>query len=266
MKTDIRIFSTDEMARFAAEISFRTILTTIKKQKQDRFTMVLSGGSTPKQMLQIFGNEEMYRSGLPWEKVHIFWGDERHVGPDHPESNYKTAAEAMLSKLPIPAGNIHRIKGELPDAAEAAANYEQELRVFFQLADGTPPCFDLVFLGLGNDGHTASLFPGTKALGEEQRWVVSNWIGKLDTERVTMTVPVLNNAEKIIFLVAGEDKAAPLKSVLEGAHEPQQLPAQLIHPRHGRLLWVLDREAARLLAYDQSYFGPLDESFFNRST
>jgi 6-phosphogluconolactonase len=261
----IRIFSSDELARFAAEMSFRTILTAFNKYKQDRFTMVLSGGSTPKKMFQIYGSEEMYRTALPWERIHIFWGDERHVGPDHPESNYKTAAEAMLSKLPMPAGNIHRIRGELPDAAEAAANYEKELRFFFEPSDETPPRFDLIFLGLGSDGHTASLFPGTRALLEKQRWVVSNWVGKLDTVRITMTAEVFNNAEKLVFLVAGEDKAAALKSVLTGAREPQQLPAQLIQPRRGRLLWILDREAASLLPYDQSYMGPLDESFFDRA-
>jgi len=260
MKPTIRIFPTDDLARFAAETTAKTIATNLNKYKRDRFTLVLSGGSTPKQMFQLFGSNEI---GPPifWDKVHFFWGDERHVGPGDPESNYKTAYDAMLSKLPIPAGNIHRIKGEIPDAAEAAADYEEELRDFFQLPAGAFPRFDLVFLGMGNDGHTASLFPGTKALAEERKLVVSNWVGKLDTERITMTAPVINNAAKVVFLVAGEDKAMPLKSVLAGPHEPQQLPAQLIKPQEGLLLWALDSQAARLLPYDQSNFGPLDESF-----
>ncbi|MBO0801241.1 MAG: 6-phosphogluconolactonase, partial [Blastocatellia bacterium] len=245
--------------------TIKAIATSLNKHKRDRFTLVLSGGSTPKQMFQLFGTDEMYQFNPPtfWERVHFFWGDERHVGPEHPDSNYKTAFDLMLSKIPIPAGNIHRIKAENPDAAAAAAEYERELREFFQLPEGAFPRFDLVFLGMGNDGHTASLFPGTRALGEDKRLVVSNWVGKLDTERITMTAPVLNNAEKVFFLVAGEDKAMPLKSVLEGPHEPQQLPAQLIKPERGRLLWLLDSQAARLLPYDQANFGPLDVSFFD---
>jgi 6-phosphogluconolactonase len=264
MKPILRIFPSDALATFAVEITISTIATYLNKYKRDRFTLVLSGGSTPKQMFNLFASEKMNQfPPIFWEKVHFFWGDERHVGPDHPESNYKTAFDLMLSKLPIPAGNIHRIKGEMANAADAAAEYEQELRDFFQLTGETLPRFDLIFLGLGNDGHTASLFPGTRALGEERKLVASNWVGKLDTERITMTAPVINNAEKVVFLVAGDDKAMPLKSVLEGAHEPQQLPAQLIQPRHGRLLWLLDSQAARLLPDDRSNKGPLDVSFFD---
>jgi 6-phosphogluconolactonase len=264
MKPTIRIFPSDALATFAVETTIKTIATCLNKHKRDRFTLVLSGGSTPKQMFHLFASEEIYRNNPPifWEKVHFFWGDERHVGPDHPESNFKTAFDLMLSKLQIPAGNIHRIKGEMANAADAAKEYEQELRDFFQLTGEALPRFDLIFLGLGNDGHTASLFPGTRALGEERKLVVSNWVGKLDTDRITMTAPVINNAEKVVFLVAGEDKAMPLKSVLEGAHEPQQLPAQLIQPQRGRLLWLLDSQAARLLPDDQSNRGPLDVSFF----
>jgi 6-phosphogluconolactonase len=158
--------------------------------------------------------------------------------------------EAMLSKVPVPAANIHRIKSEYADAEQAAQEYEQDVRTFFQLPVGQSPRFDLVFLGLGPDAHTASLFPGTQALQERQRLVVANWVDKFDTDRITMTAPALNNAALIVFLVSGEEKAIPLKAVLKGRYEPSQLPAQLIQPHHGRLLWLVDQAAAHLLQGD----------------
>ena len=212
------------------------------------FTMVLSGGSTPKLLYSLLAEDPQYREAIPWEQSHIFWGDERHVPPDHPESNYRMATEAMLSKVGVPAANIHRIKSEEARAGDAADQYEQELRGFFRLAEGDWPRFDLVLLGLGSDGHTASLFPGTRALSEPRRLVTSNWVGKFYTDRITLTAPVFNQAAQVIFLVAGEDKAAPMKAVLEGPHEPSQLPAQLIDPAPGRLWWLLDGPAARRLA------------------
>jgi 6-phosphogluconolactonase len=188
---------------------------------------------------------------IPWERTHFFWGDERHVPPDHPDSNYRMAYDTMLSKVSIPAANIHRIKSEYPSAEQAAQEYEQTLRAFFQLTAGQYPCFDLVLLGLGPEAHTASLFPGARALYEHQRLVVATWVGKFYTERITMTAPVLNNAARLVFLVSGEEKALPLKAVLEGRNESEQLPAQLIQPRHGRLLWLVDQAAARLLQANQ---------------
>jgi 6-phosphogluconolactonase len=179
--------------------------------------------------------------------MHVFWGDERHVPPDHPDSNYRMANEVLLSQVPIPPANVHRIKSEHPDARQAADDYEQTLQAFFRLAAGQHPRFDLIFLGLGPEGHTASLFPGTQALHETHRLVVSTWVGKFFTDRITLTPPVLNNAAGVVFLVSGEDKALALKAVLEGHDEPEQLPAQLIRPAHGRLLWLVDRAAASLL-------------------
>jgi 6-phosphogluconolactonase len=215
------------------------------------FTVALSGGSTPKGLYGLLATDPTLRAQVPWDKTHVFWGDERHVPPTDADSNYRMASEAMLSKVPIPPAHVHRIKSEHPDARQAAEDYEQTLRAFFHSPEGQLPRFDLVFLGLGPEGHTASLFPGTKALHEEKRLVVSNWVGKFYTHRITMTAPVLNNAACVIFLVSGGDKALPLKAALEGPYEPEQLPAQLIRPEHGRLLWLIDEVAARLLQGDR---------------
>ncbi len=210
-------------------------------------TVVLSGGSTPKSLYALLADDASWRARMPWEKISVFWGDERHVPPEHPESNYRMAYEAMLSKVPLPTANIHRIKSEYANAEQAAQEYEHTLQAFFQLAPDQYPRFDLVLLGLGPEAHTASLFPGTQALHEQQRLVVASWVGKFDTERITMTAPALSNAARIIFLVSGEEKALPLKAVLEGRYEPEQLPAQLIQPRHGQLLWLVDEAAGGLL-------------------
>jgi 6-phosphogluconolactonase len=210
-------------------------------------TVALSGGSTPKGLYGLLADDSTWRGQAPWDNMHVFWGDERHVPPDHPDSNYRMAHEALLSKVPIPPAHVHRIKSEHPDAHQAADDYEQTLQAFFHLAAGQLPRFDLIFLGLGPEAHTASLFPGTKALHDTGRLVVSTWVGKFFTDRITLTPAVLNNAAGVIFLVSGEDKALALKAVLEGPDEPEQLPAQLIRPAHGRLLWLVDRATASLL-------------------
>jgi 6-phosphogluconolactonase len=179
--------------------------------------------------------------------MHFFWGDERHVPPEHVDSNFRMADEALLSVAPIPPPNIHRIHGEAASASDAANEYEDVLREVFELAEGQVPRFDLILLGLGPEGHTASLFPGTRALTENRRLVVSNWVGKLFADRVTLTPAVLNNAACVMFIVSGEDKSTALKAILEGPYEPDQLPAQLINPTDGRLVWLLDRAAAQEL-------------------
>jgi 6-phosphogluconolactonase len=212
-----------------------------------RFTVALSGGSTPRGLYELLATDPAWRDQLPWERMHFFWGDERHVAPDHADSNFRMANDALLSVAPVPAANIHRIYGEAANAAEAASEYEDELRAVFQVAPGELPRFDLILLGLGTEGHTASLFPGTQALTENQCLVVSSWIGKLFADRITLTPPVLNNAACVMFMVSGEDKATALKAILEGPYEPAQLPAQLINPTNGRLVWLLDRAAARSL-------------------
>jgi 6-phosphogluconolactonase len=185
---------------------------------------------------------------VPWGKIAFFFGDERHVPPSDADSNFRMANESMLSKAPVNPELVFRMSGELPDTGTAADLYEQQLNKFFHLTDGQLPRFDLVMLGMGPDGHTASLFPGTKALQEKKRLVVSNWVGKFYTWRITMTAPVLNNAALVMFTAHGDDKSAPLKAVLEGPFEPEQLPSQLIRPANGRLLWLVDKTAARMLS------------------
>ncbi|HTO76742.1 MAG TPA: 6-phosphogluconolactonase [Thermoanaerobaculia bacterium] len=208
--------------------------------------VALSGGSTPRKLYALLASDD-FRGRVRWPRIHFFFGDERHVGPEDAESNYRMAAETMLSRVPVPPENVHRIRAEDPSAEAAARSYEREIEEHFRLAPGQFPRFDLALLGLGTDGHTASLFPGTKGLSETRRRAVSNWIGKLDTERITLTAPTFNAAAEVVFLVCGDDKSAPLKSVLEGAYEPTQLPAQLIRPGAGRLLWLADRAAASRL-------------------
>jgi 6-phosphogluconolactonase len=249
VKPTIRIFpDADQLAHFAARL-FQSRLH-LSNSVQVSFTVALSGGSSPKKMFEILGNDErlkkQVKAGL-WDYVHFFWTDERHVPPDHAESNYKLAYDSTLSPLGIREANIHRIKGELEDASEAARQYEEEILHGSPNSDGQLPKFDLIFLGMGSDGHTASLFPGTKALQEEKRLVVSNWVGKYYTDRITMTAPMLNNASCVVFLVCGQDKALAVKAALEGRYEPQQLPAQLIRPESGKLIWALDSTAASLL-------------------
>ena len=212
------------------------------------FTVALTGGSTPKPVYSLLATDPEFRAQLPWDKMRIYFGDERSVPPDHAESNFRMANETMLSKAPLNPDQIFRIKGEYPDANHAAQEYEQSLRASFKIGPGQLPRFDLVLLGMGNEGHIASLFPGTKATRETNRLVVRNWVGKLFTERITVTFPVLNNAANIIFMVAGADKALALKGVLEGPHEPEQLPAQGIAPKDGKILWLLDSAAGKLLS------------------
>jgi len=212
------------------------------------FNVALAGGSTPKALYSLLVNDPALRSQVPWDKMHLFFGDERHVAPDHPDSNFRMALEAMISKSPLKPEQVTRIKGEYPDAEEAALEYEKALREYFKLKADEYPRFDLVLAGMGNEGHTLSLFPGTKALHPDGRLVVRNWIGKLYTERITLTAPAAKNAALIIFMVTGVDKAPALKAVLEGPFEPDQLPAQLLQPQNGKLLWLVDTAAGSMLA------------------
>jgi 6-phosphogluconolactonase len=201
---------------------------------QGRFTVALSGGSTPWLLY-----EQLVAQPIDWQQVHVFWGDERCVPPDHPDSNYGMAQRALLSRVAIPAHNVHRLKGEL-DPAQAAHQYEMELRAVF----GTLPCFDLILLGMGTDAHTASLFPGTPVLHEQQRWVVAHHVEKLQTDRLTLTPLVINHAANVIFLIAGHDKAAALQSVWHGPRDPDRFPAQIVIPTTGRVIWLVDQAAA----------------------
>lgn len=227
------------LARVAAEEFHRVAEAAV--QDRGRFSVALSGGNTPRAVYSLLASE--YKE-LPWDRIHIFFGDERHVPPDHPDSNFRMASEALLSKVPIPGKNVYRVHSEL-DAETAATEYDRELCDFFRLSDHDWPRFDLILLGIGEDGHTASLFPGSKALTESSRRVVANWVEKFQAFRITLTFPVLNHGAEIIFLVSGAAKANIFNEVLRpGA---KKYPAQSVQPENGRLLWLVDEDAGRLL-------------------
>ncbi len=235
----------DELSQTAASELLRQAKGAV--QAKGLFSLALSGGSTPKSLYALLAEDSSFRAEVPWDNTHFFWGDERHVPPEHPESNYRMAQETLLSKVPVPSENIHRIKAEDPNAQRAAGEYEETLRAFFRLKAGEIPRFDLVLLGMGLDGHTASLFPGTEALREGKRLVVANWVEKLHAHRITMTLPVFNRGAMVLFLVSGEEKAETLRRVLAGRRGKDRFPSQLIRPTHGKLLWLVDRGAGHLL-------------------
>jgi 6-phosphogluconolactonase len=203
-------------------------------------SLVLSGGSTPKAVYELLGAEPL-RSHVAWGKVHVFWGDERCVPPTHPDSNFRMANKALLEKIDIPASNIHRIQAEQHPGA-AAASYEEEMRTFFRLNASAASQFDVTLLGMGEDGHTASLFPNTTILSETKRLVADVFVPKFNAHRISMTFPALNTSRTILFLITGESKAEILRAVLEG--EPNRFPAQRIQPTNGRLVWYVDNAAA----------------------
>jgi 6-phosphogluconolactonase len=233
------------IARRAAEIFVKLAQSAITRNGS--FTVALAGGSTPKLLYSLLATDTDLRAKVPWDKMQLFFGDERHVGPDDAQSNFKMASEHMITKAPLKPEQVHRIKGEYPDPERAAKEYEQDLRAHFHLKDAELPRLDLVLAGMGDEGHTLSLFPGTKALHAQGRTVVRNWVGKLYTERITITAPAANNAEMILFMVAGKEKVLALKGVLEGPYEPEQLPAQLLQPTNGKLLWLVDEAAGSML-------------------
>jgi 6-phosphogluconolactonase len=206
------------------------------------FTVVLSGGSTPRRLYEVVADpDEPFRELVPWPNIHFFWSDERHVRPDHQDSNYRMAYEAMLSHVPVSEHNIHRIHSENADAAAAAQAYEETLK---ELTKAIVPQLDLILLGLGNDGHTASIFPGSEVVHEAKHLVAAPWVEQLKTYRITMTLPLINNAASVLFLVSGLEKAGIVKEVLQG---PKQYPAQEVKPS-GELLWMLDKDAASELS------------------
>jgi len=208
-----------------------------------RFTVALSGGSTPKALYSLLAAEYHH---FDWKHTFLFFGDERHVPPTDAESNYRMVNEALLTKIAIPSDNVFRVHAENPDAAAAAASYEAQLKQFFELDPGEFPRFDLILLGMGPDGHTASLFPGSTALDEQSRLVVANWVTKFNTHRITFTFPVLNHAAEALFMACGADKADMLHQVLESSNYPP-FPSQRVRPSDGQLLWMLDSDAAAKL-------------------
>lgn len=208
-----------------------------------RFAVVLSGGETPRRTYALLARPPR-RNRVPWERVHVFWGDERCVPPADPRSNERLAREVLLDHVPLPAEQIHPLRCAA-DPGQAAARYESLLRDFF---GKEPPRFDLVFLGLGENGHTASLFPHTAVLAEQVRWAAEVYVSEQNLYRVTLTAPFLNRAAALaVFLVAGAGKAEILREVLEGPAAPRRLPAQLIRPAAGEVRWLVEREAARLV-------------------
>jgi 6-phosphogluconolactonase len=242
---EIRTLTTPQEL-FAAAAEEVVSAATDAIAQRGRFTIALSGGSTPKGLFNLLATNAL--TVLPWDRMFFFWGDERHVPPTDPDSNYRMAQETMLSKVPVPPGNVFRMAAENPDAAAAAEDYEKTLRKFFALAPGQFPRFDLILLGMGPDGHTASLFPGTSGLQEKSRLVIANWVEKFKTNRLTFTLPVLNAARCVSFLVSGTDKAPALHAVLEGDAPGEQYPAKLVRPTDGKLIWLVDKAAASALS------------------
>jgi 6-phosphogluconolactonase len=213
-----------------------------------KFTWALSGGSTPRTLYQLLADPAApFLRKMPWDKTHFFFTDERYVPPDHPDSNFRMANEAMLSKVLVPEAGVHRVRTENADVHLAAVDYETQLREVFDLPDGKVPHLDLTLLGLGSDGHTASVFPGSEVLNEGSRLVAAEWVAKMKSYRITLTIPVLNGARFVLFLVSGDSKAAVLRDVLESPADPSRLPAQAVKPVNGELLWLVDEAAAKEL-------------------
>ena len=231
-------------ARIVSEAAARAVAD------HDRFTVALAGGRTPALLYRTLARSAPPSrcAALPWDRVHVFWSDERHVPPSHPDSNFRMATEALLDHVPIPAAHITRIHGENPSAAVAAEGYAGAIREAFGLQDGEFPVFDLMLLGMGADGHTASLFPGDAALSDTRRIVAAPWVAQVRAHRITLTPPVLTRAARIVVLVTGADKAATLKAVLDGPTDIDRYPVQCLRAARHRVAWLLDRAAAGLAA------------------
>jgi 6-phosphogluconolactonase len=206
------------------------------------FTMALSGGTTPRKTYELLGSEP-YSRQINWTLVHIFWGDERSVPPESPDSNYRMAHEILLSKIPVPAVQVHRMLANEPDRDVASQEYVEDMQRVFATDD--IPSFDLIQLGMGPEGHTASLFPHQEALHEERRLVMPVSVPKPPPDRLTFTPPLLNAARNILFLVTGSDKADALHAVLEGPYQPDEYPTQIVRPPNGEVVWMVDTAAAQ---------------------
>ncbi len=238
---DLRIAATPEaLAEAVAQAFLAAAAETLRHQPH--FSAALAGGNTPRAVYARLARPELAHQA-DWAHIHLFWGDERCVPPDHPESNYRMARETLLDHIPLPTANVHRLKAEL-DPPVAAATYTGELRTSF---GDCLPRFDWVLLGLGEDGHTASLFPGTAAVHERERWVLTHWVPKLHQWRLTLTPPVFNNAAQVTFLVSGENKRQILHDVLTGDYQPDLWPAQSVKLSQGQLTWQVDAAAGALL-------------------
>jgi 6-phosphogluconolactonase len=247
----------DALARAAAEHFLEMAQKSVAAKGRAR--IAVSGGSTPKRTFELLASpQEKFLNALPWAQLELFFVDERTVPPTDKDSNYRMTREAMLEKVPLKPEQVVRIEGELPPE-EAAAHYESAIRNQFKLEGAEVPRFDVLQLGMGDDGHTASIFPHTDAIHELGRIVYANHVPQKDTWRITLTWPVINEASEVFFLIGGKDKADPLQRVLQGPYDPETLPSQLIQPKSGRLLFLLDKDAASLLpATDADGVGRLE--------
>ncbi len=246
LQVTYRVYKDPEaLARAAAEHFAERVQQSVAKRSRAR--LAISGGSTPKATFSLLADpNEPYGREIPWDKVELFWVDERTVGPDNPDSNYRMTNEALLSKVALSPEHVHRMEGEL-DPEEAAAKYESLIRREFRLEGAEVPRFDVVWLGMGDDGHTASLFPHTEGVGEHGRIAFANHVPQKDTWRISLSAPVINEGLDVVFLIAGEDKAEPLERVFFGEYDPATTPTQLIQPKSGSLLFLLDEKAAAKL-------------------
>jgi 6-phosphogluconolactonase len=238
------VANTDGLARIVA----RHVLAHARAAvaARGRFSLVLTGGSTPKGLYQRLAADGVLRARFPWPQTAVYWGDERHVPPTHPDSNYRMAHEALLAHVPIAASSVHRIRAEAADAADAAASYEEEVRA--ARAADPDGLFDLVLLGMGADGHIASLFPGSPLLHDAPTLVAAPWVPALETHRLTLTPPALLGARAISLLVTGESKAEAVRDVLEGPLDVVRRPAQCLRGATARVTWFIDAAAAGLLS------------------
>lgn len=238
----IRIFEDiDQLNHSAARMFFEIAERSIASR--GRFTVSLAGGSTPRELYKLISSED-YRERIDWTKVFFFFGDERFVPYDHAYSNYRMAKENLFDRIELPASNVFPWNTGAVNEAIAAAEYEATITRFF---DTDLPSFDLILLGIGADGHTASLFPHTAALKETERITAANYVRKLETTRLTMTYPLINNARHIAFLIAGDEKAEAVRSIAEGSPDPDEFPARGVSPSNGKLIWFLDSASAQLL-------------------
>lgn len=244
MGTRDRIEIEDDLDRMA-ERAANLFLNAAKEKvdRQGRFAVALSGGSTPRPMFRLL-SQDPYAAEIPWHSTHIFWVDERMVPFDHPDSNFGAAKEDFLDTISIAPDHLHPMP-TWTKPEEGAEIYEAELKAYFDRFGDGFPIFDLILLGVGNDGHTASLFPGQRSLGETQRRVLNVKGGEPDLPRLTLTLPVLNRGKEVVFLVSGKKKASLLQAILQ--HKDPRLPARMVQPSSGELTWILDREAASLL-------------------
>ena len=247
----------DALAHAAAEHFQETAQKSAAATGKAR--VAVSGGSTPKRTFELLANpQQKFLNAMPWPELELFFVDERTVPPTDKDSNYRMTREAMLEKVPLKPEQVVRIEGELPPE-EAAARYESAIRNQFRLEGAEVPRFDVLQLGMGDDGHTASIFPHTEAIHELGRIVYANHVPQKDTWRITLTWPVINEASEVFFLIGGKDKAEPLQRVLQGPYDPETLPSQLIQPKNGKLLFLLDKDAAALLpAPDANGVGRLE--------